>query len=104
MTDPSTSTAPKFSDVFAELMSERGLSGETTRAVFDAIFAGNWTPAQIGGVLVALRQRGETPQVVAAAAAAMRAAMGPVPPPFPELLDHAGTGGGRPCPPDVSTR
>jgi anthranilate phosphoribosyltransferase len=93
MTDPGTSTVPKFSDVYAELMSERGLSGETTRAVFDAIFAGNWAPAQIGGFLVALRQRGETPQIVAAAAAAMRAAMVPVPHAFPKLLDTCGTGG-----------
>ena len=48
-TDPTLPAAPKFSDVYAELMSERGLSEQTTRAVFDAIFAGAWTPSQIGG-------------------------------------------------------
>jgi anthranilate phosphoribosyltransferase len=84
---------PQFSDVFNELMSERGLSERTTRAVFDAIFAGSWTTAQIGALLVALRQRGETAEIVAAAAAAMRATMVRVEHDFPKLLDTCGTGG-----------
>jgi len=92
-TDPSPATAPKFSDVYAELMSTRGLSEATTQAVFDAIFAGSWSPALIGGFLVALRQRGETPEVVAGAARAMRGAMLPVKHAFPKLLDTCGTGG-----------
>jgi anthranilate phosphoribosyltransferase len=91
MTPPTT--APKFADVYAEMMSERGLSEATTRAVFDAIFAGAWTPAQVGGLLVALRQRGETAEIVAAAAAAMRAAMVPVVHEHTKLLDTCGTGG-----------
>jgi anthranilate phosphoribosyltransferase len=93
MTDASLPAPPKFSDVYAELMSARGLSQATTRAVFDAIFAGSWTPSQIAGFLVALRQRGETPEVVAGAASAMRAAMVPVTHTFPKLLDTCGTGG-----------
>src|SRR5262245_30911243 len=92
MTDASL-PAPKFSDVYTELTSARGLSQATTRAVFDAIFAGSWTPSQIAGFLVALRQRGETPEVVAGAASAMRAAMVPVAHAFPKLLDTCGTGG-----------
>lgn len=87
-----SASAPKFSDVYAELTSERGLSEATTRAVFDAIFAGSWTASQIGGLLVALRQR-ETAEIVAAAASAMRAAMLPVAHEFPKLLDTCGTGG-----------
>jgi anthranilate phosphoribosyltransferase len=86
------SPAPKFSDVYAEIVSERGLSEATTRTVFDAIFAGSWSPAQIGGLLVALRSR-ETPEIIAAAAAAMRAAMVPVTHDFSKLLDTCGTGG-----------
>jgi anthranilate phosphoribosyltransferase len=93
MSDSASTPAPKFSDVYAELTSPAGLSQATTRAVFDAIFAGAWTPSQIGGFLVALRQRGETADVVAGAASAMRAAMLPVPHPFPKLLDTCGTGG-----------
>jgi len=93
MTDSGASAPPKFSDVYAELMSEPGLSEATTRAVFDAIFAGGWTPSQIGGFLVALRQRGETADIIAGAAAAMRGAMLKVPHDFPKLLDTCGTGG-----------
>src|SRR6266700_1082317 len=93
MNDPITPAPPKFSDVYAELMSERGLSEATTRSVFDAIFAGSWSSAQIGGFLVALRQRGETADVLAGAAQAMRGAMLPVPHAFPKLLDTCGTGG-----------
>jgi anthranilate phosphoribosyltransferase len=89
----SASPAPKFSDVHAELLSPTGLSEATTRSVFDAIFAGAWTPAQIGGFLVALRHRGETAEIVAAAASAMRAAMVPVTHSFTKLLDTCGTGG-----------
>jgi anthranilate phosphoribosyltransferase len=92
-TDPSAIPTPKFSDVYGELMSERGLSEATTRSVFDAIFAGSWTPAQIGGFLVAVRQRGETPEIIAGAARAMRGAMLPVAHTFPKLLDTCGTGG-----------
>jgi len=84
---------PKFSDVFAELTSPDGLSQATTRAVFDAIFAGAWAPSQIGGFLVAVRQHGETAEIVAGAAAAMRAAMVVVAHDFPKLLDTCGTGG-----------
>jgi anthranilate phosphoribosyltransferase len=86
-------TPPKFSDVYAELMSEPGLSQATTRNVFDAIFAGSWTASQIGGFLVALRQRGETAEIIAGAATAMRGAMVKVPHTFPKLLDTCGTGG-----------
>ena len=93
MTDPVIPTAPKFSEVFAELTSANGLSEATTRTVFDAIFAGSWTPAQIGGFLVAVRQRGETAEIIAGAARAMRSAMVPVPHGFAKLLDTCGTGG-----------
>jgi anthranilate phosphoribosyltransferase len=88
-----TSPVPKFQDVFNELQSDGGLSAGTTRVVFDAILAGAWTPPQIAGLLVALRLRGETAEIVAAAAGAMRAAMSEVRHDFSELLDTCGTGG-----------
>jgi anthranilate phosphoribosyltransferase len=91
MTD--AAPAPKFSDVYAELAGQRDLSPIQMRAVFDAIFAGNWTPSQIGGLLVLLRVRGEDAETIAAAASAMRAAMLPVAHAFTKLLDTCGTGG-----------
>lgn len=93
MTHATAAVAPKFSDVYAELTSPSGLSEAKMRSVFDAIFAGDWTPAQIGGLLVLLKERGETAAMVAAAAAALRGAMLPVAHPFPKLLDTCGTGG-----------
>jgi len=85
--------SPNFPSVFTELRSERGLSGDTARRVFDAILAGEWTPAQIAGLLVALQMRGETAEVVSAAAGAMRAKMVPVEHSLPVVVDTCGTGG-----------
>jgi anthranilate phosphoribosyltransferase len=82
-----------FSDAFAELSERRAISPAKVREVFDAIFAGAWTPTQIAGFLVALRIIGETPEIIAAAAGAMRDAMVRVPHPFPLVLDTCGTGG-----------
>jgi anthranilate phosphoribosyltransferase len=89
-----TDEIPKFSDVFAEMTGSTGLSPHTVRRVFDAIFAGVWTPAMVSAFLVGLRLTGsETPAVIAAAARAMRAVMVPVPHSYPVLLDTCGTGG-----------
>ena len=89
-----TDELPKFSDVFAEMTEAGGLAPATVRRVFDAIFAGAWTPAMVSAFLVALRLTGsETPTVVAAAARAMRAVMVPVTHDFTVLLDTCGTGG-----------
>jgi len=84
---------PSFASVLEELMRPEGLSAATVRRVFDAIFAGAWTTAQIGGLLTGIRMRGDRAEVIAAAAAAMRAAMLRVPHDFPRLLDTCGTGG-----------
>jgi anthranilate phosphoribosyltransferase len=83
----------KFPEVLAELRSRHGLGADTARRVFDAIFGGEWTPAQIGGLLVALHIEGETPVVVSAAARAMRAKMVPVEHSLPLVFDTCGTGG-----------
>lgn len=84
---------PPFASIFEELCGPEGLSGASARRVFDAILAGEWTPAQIGGLLVALRLRGETPEVVSAAAGAMRQRMLSVPHSLPMVVDTCGTGG-----------
>jgi anthranilate phosphoribosyltransferase len=87
-----TTEHPTFASVFNEL-GTGALSAATVRRVFDAIFAGAWTPAQTGGLLVALRLSGDSPEVIQAAAEAMRAVMLRVPHDFPALLDTCGTGG-----------
>jgi anthranilate phosphoribosyltransferase len=84
---------PLFAQVFNELSQPSGVTPATVRKVFDAIFAGAWTPAQISGFLVALRLGGDRAEVIRAAAEAMRAAMLPVEHDFEALLDTCGTGG-----------
>ena len=87
-----TDTLP-FSKVLAEIESTAGLSAETARKAFDEILEGLWTPAQIAGLLVALRARPDSPVVVTAAAQSLRAAMVPVKHDHAKVVDTCGTGG-----------
>ncbi len=70
--------------------------GPLTRAqaetAFAALFEGEATPSQIGGLLMALRTRGETVDEYAAAAAVMRAKCNAVTAPD-GAMDIVGTGG-----------
>ena len=52
---------------------ERPLTREEAEAAFQILFEGEATPSQCGGLLMALRTRGETVDEYAAAAAVMRA-------------------------------
>lgn len=62
-------------------------------AAFGSIVAGEATPAQIAGLLVALRTKGETVGEIAAAARALRAGAVTAPCPDPRAVDTCGTGG-----------
>jgi anthranilate phosphoribosyltransferase len=84
---------PSFSQVFAELRAERAMSPLVARRVFDSIFAGGWTPVQIGAFLVSLELLGQSSGVLVAAAKAMRARMLEVKHDLPLVLDTCGTGG-----------
>jgi len=57
------------------------------------VMEGEATPAQIGGLLVALRLKGETADEIAGCAEAMRAHVLTVRPQRDDLVDTAGTGG-----------
>jgi anthranilate phosphoribosyltransferase len=83
----------KFPEVLAQIRSGSGLAADSARQIFDAILAGEWTPAQIAGLLVALHIQGETAQVVSAGAQAMRARMLVVEHSLPLVFDTCGTGG-----------
>ncbi len=71
---------------------ERPLSRDEAEAAFDILFEGEATPSQIGGLLMAMRTRGETVDEYAAAAAVMRAKCRPVRAPE-GAMDIVGTGG-----------
>ncbi|MDG1944130.1 MAG: anthranilate phosphoribosyltransferase [Halioglobus sp.] len=69
------------------------LSGEQMQLVMHEVMSGDATDAQIGGLLVALRIKGETAEEVAGAAQVMRELATPVQVSDPHLVDLVGTGG-----------
>ena len=71
---------------------DRPLTRAEAETAFGLLFAGEATPSQIGGLLIALRTRGETVDEYAAAAAVMRAKCNPVSAPA-GAMDIVGTGG-----------
>jgi anthranilate phosphoribosyltransferase len=78
------------------------LTREEAAEAFDLLLSGEATPAQIGGFLMALRVRGETPEEIAGAVSAMRAKMLTVDAPD-DAIDIVGTGGDQSGSYNVST-
>ncbi|SIO09532.1 anthranilate phosphoribosyltransferase [Rhodovulum sp. ES.010] len=74
------------------LAADRPLTRAEAETAFEALFEGEATPSQIGGLLMALRTRGETVDEFAAAAAVMRAKCRKVAAPQ-GAMDIVGTGG-----------
>jgi anthranilate phosphoribosyltransferase len=77
------------------LASGSDLRQDEAAAVLSEIMAGNATEIQIAGFLIALRTKGETVEELAGLASTMRALATPVSVSRDDLLDTAGTGGGR---------
>lgn len=76
----------------ARLAAGETLSDDQAEAAFDVIMSGEATPAQIGGLLMAMRIRGETVAEITGAVRAMRARMTPIDAPA-GAIDVCGTGG-----------
>src|SRR5438045_1853595 len=76
------------------LANRQSLSEDQTAEVFGIVMSGEATPAQIGGLLMGLRAKGETADELAGATRALRAAMVRVEASHPHLVDTCGTGGG----------
>lgn len=84
-----------MSDVLKPLIgaaAERPLSRSEAETAFNILFEGEATPSQIGGLLMAMRARGETVDEYAAAAAVMRSKCKAVQAPD-GAMDIVGTGG-----------
>ena len=84
-----------MSDALKEFIAKAAdapLSRADAEAAFDIIMTGEATPSQTGGLLMALRTRGETIDEYAAAAAVMRAKCNKVSAPA-DAIDIVGTGG-----------
>ncbi len=71
---------------------DRPLTREEAESAFAILFEGDATPSQMGGLLMALRTRGETVDEYAAAAAVMRSKCNAVQAPE-GAMDIVGTGG-----------
>ena len=77
------------------LASRQDLSSEQTGEVLAEIMHGDVSETQIAGFLIALRTKGETAEELTGLARTMRALAAHVPTDRDDLLDTAGTGGGR---------
>ena len=78
--------------IIAKVATGATLSREEAASAFDRMMSGEATPSQLGGLLMALRVRGETIDEITGAVSAMRAKMLRVNAP-PEAIDVVGTGG-----------
>src|SRR3954467_14276418 len=87
---------PVLTEAIDLLAARQDLSVEQTAAVLAEIMGGNATDIEIAGFLVALRTKGETPDEIAGLASTMRAMATRVDTGRDDLIDTAGTGGGRP--------
>ncbi len=78
-----------------QLASRSDLTQDQASSVLGEVMAGNASEAQIAALLIALRTKGETEAEVAGLAATMRLLATRVPCDREDLVDTAGTGGGR---------
>jgi anthranilate phosphoribosyltransferase len=85
-----------LTDAIDALAARRDLSAEQTAGVLAEIMAGNASEAQTAAVLIALRTKGETIDELVGLATTMRLLATPVACDRDDLIDTAGTGGGRP--------
>src|SRR6188508_3690568 len=78
--------------LIAKVATGASLTREEAASAFDSMMSGEATPSQMGGLLMALRVRGETVDEITGAVFAMRDKMLRVNAP-PDAIDVVGTGG-----------
>jgi len=88
--------------VLARLARGERLTAEEAQVAFGVVMDGQATPAQIGGMLMAMRVRGETVAELTGAVTAMRARMSRVDAPE-NAMDVCGTGGDGAASLNIST-
>lgn len=82
----------KFTHILETMCADQNINGAQAAEAFDLIMSGEVDSHQIAGFLTALRTIGETPDVIAAGARALRARLVPVSAPD-GAIDTCGTGG-----------
>ncbi|HWG93556.1 MAG TPA: anthranilate phosphoribosyltransferase [Mycobacteriales bacterium] len=88
--------------LLSALLRGEALSAEDTAWAMGEVVAGEASPAQVAGLVVALRAKGETPEEVAGFVDAMLAVAPPVATPG-RVVDTCGTGGDRASTVNLST-
>lgn len=83
----------EIASLLRRVLEGEDLDSVQAEALMSAMMEGALTPAQVAGVLMTLRTRGETLQELVGFARAMRAHSVKVPISHPDLLDTCGTGG-----------
>jgi anthranilate phosphoribosyltransferase len=86
-----------------DALSRRALSREESTTAFRLLLAGDYSDIEVAAVLVALKTRGETPEVMAGAVEALLLAARPFPRPEYAYADCCGTGGDGASTVNVST-
>jgi anthranilate phosphoribosyltransferase len=86
---------PVLTSAIDRLASREDLSSEEMSAVLAEIMAGNASETETAAVLIALRTKGETVDELVGLAVTMRRLAAPVKTGRDDLIDTAGTGGGR---------
>jgi anthranilate phosphoribosyltransferase len=81
-----------FKAIIGKVATGATLTRQEAASAFDSMMSGEATPSQMGGLLMALRVRGETVDEITGAVSAMRAKMLPVKAPA-DAVDIVGTGG-----------
>lgn len=81
-----------FRPLIARIAGGESLSLEEARRAFDIMMSGDATPAQMGGFLIGLAQRGESVEEITGGVMTMRAKMTAIEAPD-EAIDIVGTGG-----------
>src|SRR5690348_147516 len=84
--------ADDFKALIAKVATGASLTRDEAAGAFDRMMSGEATPSQMGGLLMALRVRGETVEEITGAVTTMRAKMLGVKAP-PDAVDVVGTGG-----------
>jgi anthranilate phosphoribosyltransferase len=87
---------PVLTRAIDRLASREDLPAEDAAAVLAEIMAGNASEPETAAVLIALRTKGETVDELVGLAGTMRRLAKPVETDRDDLIDTAGTGGGRP--------
>jgi anthranilate phosphoribosyltransferase len=82
-----------FAEIMGALVDRRDLTPEQMRQMMSAFMSGGCSEAEVAGLLIALRMKGESPTEVATAAQVMREHMVRVESGRPDAIDTCGTGG-----------